>query len=614
MSYRSRRLSVCATAVALVCALLTAGATGAGGVEQGAAAGTGTGAGTDAALDNPKCDPQTSRFRWEFYGSPYCVKPWKQGSDNGGKVAQGVTADSVKVVALWNDLPPDQSKTGIYINQATGKDDPEGARYAAIDANEVMKHVYETWGRTVDLQFVRSTGNDEAAQRADAVTVAAMKPFAVLDLAASTGTPGVGGGSVFQQAVKSSGVPYVSPEPETQEFLSRGWALITAELIAKQKLATGRADFAGDAIKGEARKLGILRSSNFDMDFFKGQLKKYKLPVPVDAEFTVPPTQSSIRVDANTGGLEQQIPTLVAKLKGEGVTTLIMMGNHSVAGAASRAMKAQDWFPEVILTSAPYQDLDLYARSYDQDVWSHAFGMIWFPPYLQGAGDPTTAAFQWFWGPDQGTRWSIAFFQMYGVYSLLQLIGPNITAENVENRNAVYSEFGGSGGAYQDSILTIEINPAAPGQITLRAAALGWWDPNAEGPGNYNLGGSGKGKYVYLDGGERYLSGSFPTRVKPFFDPDPGDGALRHAARVGARGARLPVRRLPEHRGNRRHPGGHGCVARMCEARPCGSGSSSARRPARGHPSTTSSRRHAPQRPRASPPAGSRTSRGASTA
>ena len=145
--------------------------------------------------------------------------------------------------------------------------------------------------------------------------------------------------------------------------------------------------------------------------------------------------------------------------------------------------------------------------------------MIWFPPYLQGAGDPTTAAFQWFWGTEQGTRWSIAFFQMYGVYSLLQLIGPNITAENVENRNAVYSEFGGSGGAYQDSIFTIEINPAAPGQITLRAAALGWWDPNAEGPGNYNLGGSGKGKYVYLDGGERYLSGSFPTRVKPFFDP-----------------------------------------------------------------------------------------------
>ena len=119
---------------------------------------------------------------------------------------------------------------------------------------------------------------------------------------------------------------------------------------------------------------------------------------------------------------------------------------------------------------------------------------MWFPPYLKGAGDPTTAAFQWYWGADQGTRWSIAFFQMLGLYSTLQFIGPNITAKNVEHRNEIFEANGGSGGAYADSIFTIEINPTAPPAITQRATALGWWDPDAEGPGNYNLGGSAQGQ------------------------------------------------------------------------------------------------------------------------
>ena len=54
---------------------------------------------------------------------------------------------------------------------------------------------------------MKTTGSDEAAQRADAVEVAALKPFAVLDEASSISTPPVGGGAVFEQALKNAGVP-----------------------------------------------------------------------------------------------------------------------------------------------------------------------------------------------------------------------------------------------------------------------------------------------------------------------------------------------------------------------------------------------------------------------
>ena len=42
---------------------------------------------------------------------------------------------------------------------------------------------YETYGRDIELRYYVSTGQDEAAQRADAVEIKAAKPFAVMDLA-----------------------------------------------------------------------------------------------------------------------------------------------------------------------------------------------------------------------------------------------------------------------------------------------------------------------------------------------------------------------------------------------------------------------------------------------
>ena len=56
------------------------------------------------------------------------------------------------------------------------------------------------------------------------------------------------------------------------------------------------------------------------------------------------------------------MPTLITRLKDAGVTTLIMQTNHTVAAAASKAMAQQEWYPEIVVTSAPYEDLDLFAR------------------------------------------------------------------------------------------------------------------------------------------------------------------------------------------------------------------------------------------------------------
>ena len=57
------------------------------------------------------------------------------------------------------------------------------------------------------------------------------------------------------------------------------------------------------------------------------------------------------------------------------------------------------------MSGVPYNDLDFFARSFDQEQWAHAFGQVWFTPYVAGgASDALTALFQWYWGKTQGTH------------------------------------------------------------------------------------------------------------------------------------------------------------------------------------------------------------------
>jgi hypothetical protein len=183
------RLGVGTVCVALITATM-AGLTANSAVAASLPSKNDPGIGSAEALANPKCDPATKRVKYQSYAAPLCVKPWKDGADNGGATAQGVTAKTIKVAVLYGDLNAMSLATkGLYTNQATGVNNPNAPVDSTKDQNEIDKYVYETWGRTVEFTFVKATGQDEAAQRADAVAVGSMKPFAVLDEASQINTP-----------------------------------------------------------------------------------------------------------------------------------------------------------------------------------------------------------------------------------------------------------------------------------------------------------------------------------------------------------------------------------------------------------------------------------------
>src|SRR5262245_34057732 len=213
----------------------------------------GAGMGTKAALENPKCDAD-SIPGWGTFpmitttGGPYCVAPAPK--SNGGATYRGVTGDTIKVVVV---LPaPVQTGQGATndrgsLNRATGQ--PPTVKAAVLDEWAALAHVYETWGRKVEFVFITPTGLDEAAQRADAVTIAAEKPMFVIN------TDARGLETLATTLAKQKFVVYsYSTTPEQASTLApymyglfNSDANITnaGEFIGKQVVG-GKATFAGD--------------------------------------------------------------------------------------------------------------------------------------------------------------------------------------------------------------------------------------------------------------------------------------------------------------------------------------------------------------------------------
>jgi hypothetical protein len=469
------------------------------------------GIGSAAALAAPSCDPITKRVKSPSYAAPPCVKPWNNGGDNGGATAQGVTKDSIRVVVLWADLPQQTAQEGNIINRATGK--PGTEPDAIVDLNAVFKSTLETWGRTVGYTFVKSTGLDEAAQRADAVKVAAMKPFAVIDFAAVYLS---GGGIVFESALGGK-VPVVISMPCCGVIPPRVRAnpvvVNAAEWVGKA-LVGHKARWAGDpSLKSKTRVFGVVYpggDNGIDYALFTRQFARNGGTVTTSASYG----SGSDPLQAPPDSVDQA-PTFIAKLKSAGVTTVVNFADGlAMTPALTKAATAQNYFPEWVITGNGYQDQDIVARLSDQQQMAHAFGLIWFTPYVANAAQITP--FQWYWGKDKGTESGGAVGMLASLYIGVHLAGPKLTAASFQHALLNYPP---AGGAFSGQVTTLENSWTTFGTMAPRGSALGWWSPDTVGPTQSLIGaGSGPGKYLYLDGAKRYVSGTFPKGEPKFFD------------------------------------------------------------------------------------------------
>jgi hypothetical protein len=489
-----------------------------------AAAPKDTGIGTKAALDSPNCDPTTGQIKFPHpFGVPECVAPLKAGASNGGATSQGVTKDSIKVVTL---LPPEGATLTDAIkvtNQATGQ--PGDIKQAIEDTAAVFfDTAFEKWGRTPDFEFVTSSGTDEAAQRADAVKVAAMKPFIVFDY---FGEP------VFSKAMAASKVitfsltASVTDTTALSPYLWRpatGFDTLvsnTAELVCKG-LKGKKAQWAGDDdLKSKARKFGYVydaSSTAVNTELFTDAIKKCGATATgYSYEGTTDSTQAlNVAQDA--------MKSLVPKMKNDGITSVVLF-NASFQGsrAATEEATSQDWNPEWLVTGIGYSDIDVVARMFDQKQMAHAFGVAGLIPAVAAdSSTPSTTTYQWYWGTDKGTigvwPWGLTENLAIGIHNA----GPKLTPETFK---AGMFSLPPQGGAASKQITTVQMafgrGAKLPYDLYMWGGdyALVWWDPTVTGDSNV-VAVNGQGKYVWLDGAQRYQAGQLAKGEPTFFSMD----------------------------------------------------------------------------------------------
>ncbi len=478
----------------------------------------GVGVNSKAALAGPNCDATTQRIKIVFLTRPPCVTPWPEGKNNGGATATGVTKDSVKVVVYAPTDAQNQAgaASGRAINRQTGG--PGDFSQSLKDWLAVYQNTaYETYGRKVDLEIVTPSGSDETAQRADAVTVVAKKPFFVVD---AIGTP------VFAAAVAQSKTIVSSNTGTPEDWQKQSpyrWSSIDPDgtpfnggEFVKKTLVGKPAQYAGDsALKSKTRKFGILYpDSGVTIDLFTKQLPKssyitYPYNVPLDAA-------------AVTSSLQTQASTLIPKMKTDGITSVVLFGVANAAVPMAAAATSQGYSPEWVLPGSLGIDVSATARGIDQAQWAHAFGIgQLFPPIVGAALNQNTALFNWYWGPNNGTYQSggTGFFNL--LFTGMSLAGPKLTPQTLQQGLFSMAANGGAATGNTQNYMTAYGQSA--GLPYNQFAGLGydyymyWWDPTNVGVSNIAAI-SGTGRYAYLNNGLRFAAGTWEKGDPKFFD------------------------------------------------------------------------------------------------
>jgi hypothetical protein len=499
-----------------------------------------SGIGTAAALDNPKCQHDNPNYGvygrfsgTSVGGGPICVKAWKDGDDNGGATSQGVTKDAITVVAV---VPNETQLTGTSAAAGTAPvsrvDQSPGGTYADAIHDyllPLMKY-YETWGRDVDVKFVTSSGSDEASQRADAVTIKALTPFAVMDMV-TTGLDVLDAeiakakifvyGDATTAAKSQAQAPYRWGLSDAQSA-----AVNSGEVIGKQ-LVGKKAEYAGDGVKKQTRKFGVVYIPTLiDIAQFKSYFSKFGGTLTTES-----PYSSNGTTFGDDALAQEQAPIIVTKMKSSGVTTVVLLSDVAMNKAMMAQATKQEWFPEWYITGAVFQDIAIFARSYDQEQFAHAFGVSNLAPYVQP--DPTPAPpavalstqllpLTWYWGETRGTQvTSVVPRDLTWLMRGIHTAGPRLTPKTF--RQGLFS-IPASGGAAQNyptgALVGYGQNPGLPYDeymdLSLDFVPV-WWDPDTTGPSN-GTGTVGKGVITFVNGAKRYRASTWPTKPFAWFE------------------------------------------------------------------------------------------------
>jgi hypothetical protein len=479
----------------------------------------------DGTLDDydwgDRCDPETGRNAFPSVYAPPCVpawdgtKPWvDQGgqtvTSNGGKTAPGVTTDTI-TIAYYQSSPQDISAT----LQAFGVlDEPKIAQQGVKDLVEAANGMYELYGRQVVFKPFQASGDGKspATARADAKKVA-------LDMGAFASIGGPTQTSAYQDELARHHVlciacGYSTPDSAYQDNAPYAWGQLASpdQLLygvfdfGTKNLFGKKAQFAGDPdLAKKTRVFGIVHYEQ-DPPVF-GELQRAAVEKYGKQGYEAKDILTYL-LDLNT--LPKQAQAIIGKLKADGVTSVVFLGDPLMPKYLTEQATAQDYHPEWIITGTVFTDTTAAARLYDQDQWAHAFGASSLPARTEPQYSEPWRLYRWWFGKDPVAKKTLPLMGpvVSQLFTGLQGAGPDLNAETFAGALFRYPP---SGGGPTTPRISYGFHGLfdKPDWVAVDDFTNVWWDADAKGVDEQDV--EGTGMWRYAAGGQRLTLGEVPA-------------------------------------------------------------------------------------------------------
>lgn len=430
--------------------------------------------------------------------------------DNGGATGKNVDPDEIRVTMYT----PQRNE---QVEAMLGGTSDFGAQKGAIAAYETyFNSVFETYGRKVKFIWQVGPGapGDVAAQAADARMIAEdHKSAFVISISAT---------KAFHDEMARLQIPAFSftlqwPEKYYLDNAPYVWSInpgldLTLDHLSEyicDRVAHRPAIHAGDpTMHTRDRLIGIVRSEN-DRFFDKaGSRLKPKLKAcGVDAI-------EATWVSEDVASSPQSFQSVAVQLKDAEVTTVTCVCNALAPTFLTSAATQQAYFPEYVISSVLGTDWPFFARLYDQNQWSHAFGISGSDFYRPFATRPHWKTY-WAGDPDgtpEAAAVSVMYYPMFlYLFAGIEGAGPNLNAETFAQ--ALFALPPVTTGEPNAQIMSFGNNGPSPFSAVDDMMEI-WWDPSRTGP-------DGKPGYNhFVESGKRYLTGSWPELEPVVFTDD----------------------------------------------------------------------------------------------
>jgi hypothetical protein len=474
--------------------------------------------------------------------APPCVpvwdgrKPWVSTggdtfSDNGGETTRGVSEDTIRVVMY---LPAEQDITK-QLEQFGVLDSNRKTADAITKLVEMSNHLYEMYGRRVELIPFHASGDGRSsgAAKADAVKVVEMDVFA------SIGGPNQT--SAYQHELALRGVLCIQcGYASTDDVLAVGAPYSWGYLATPDQLLDGvfslgaaslngaPAQYAGDPVLQKTpRKFGTVHYEQ-DPPIF-GPLKKSSI-----AKFEDQGVDTSVVLQyiLDPNSLNAQAQAIIGRLKREGITSVVFLGDPLMPRLLMQQATAQDYFPEWMFTGTVFTDTTAIGRLYDQRQMAHAFGASSAAARTAPEISESWKLYEWWYGEQPDAPRTMLFWGpvVQLLFQGIHMAGPHLSAETFAGGLFNYPDTGGTNTEGLDGIELLSKNYLAGD--TTPAVSFGprgddeavdfvavddytvvWWDADSEGPDENGV--VGKGMWKYTGHGLRLplRGGSFPPGV-----------------------------------------------------------------------------------------------------